>query len=272
MKLCMMTYTMWRQPAYFSLRGMLELTQKLGIEGIDFVTLNDTDPKELRAMANDFGITVAAHTFYADLNYPTAGERQAGVDAAKRGIEDAVTLGAPVGMIPTMGKGDQPREVSRRQFIAGLQEVIDFAQQAGVTLTVENFPGANSPFVIADDVLEAMRDVPGLGLTFDNGNVFTGGEDPAVSFTRCAPHVAHAHFKDWQLMPEGEGMHGLDGRWYSGALIGEGIVNQKSCLQAMKNAGYNGFINIEYEGNLYPPDDAVRKAVNYLRETIASLA
>ena len=271
MKLCMMSYTMWRQPEYFSMRGMLELTRKLGIEGIDYVTLNDTDPQELRKMASDLGITVAAHTFYADLNYPTAKERQAGVDQAKRGIEDAVTLGAPVGMIPTSGKGEQPREISRRQFIAGLQEVIEFATKAGITLTVENFPGAYSPFLVADDVLEAIREVPGLGLTFDNGNVLTGGEDPAVSFTRCAAHTVHAHFKDWELLPEGEGMRGLDGRWYRGALIGEGIVDHRSCLQAMKKAGYTGFINIEYEGNLYPPDEAVSKAVNYLRETMAEI-
>lgn len=271
MKLCMMSYTMWRQPQYFSLRGMLDLTHELGIEGIDYVSLNDTDPRELRAMAEDLGITVACHTFFADLNYPDASARLAGVDAAKRGIEAAVALGTNKVMIPTPGKEGVAREESRRNFIAGLQEVAGFSQAAGVTLTVENFPGALSPFVIADDVLEAINVVPGLGLTFDNGNVLTGGEDPAASFTRCAAHVAHAHFKDWHLTEPQAGMRGLDGRWYRGGLIGEGIVDQRSCVQAMQQAGYEGFIDIEYEGNEYTPDDAVRKAVAYLREQMVAV-
>ena len=134
MKLCMMSYTMARRPDLFSVRGMLELTKELGLEGIDFVTLHDTPAAELRKMAEDDGIIIAAHTFFVDLNFPTAAERQPGVDALKRGIDDAVSLGAPVIMVPTPGKGEYSREQSRRQIIAGFQEAVDFAKKAGVVM------------------------------------------------------------------------------------------------------------------------------------------
>jgi len=271
MKFCMMSYTMARRPDLFSVKGMLDLTCELGLEGIDFVTLHDTPAAELKRLADDYGLTVACHTFMADLTSSDASERQPGIDAVKQGIENAVILGTDRVMIPTPGKMGQPREVTRRNIIAALQSVAEFAQQAGVTLTVENFPGANSPFVIADDVLEAIREVPGMGLTFDNGNVFTGGEDPAQSFQRCATHVVHAHFKDWHLADENTGFLCLDGRYYRGGLIGEGIVDQVSCLKAMQQAGYQDFINIEYEGNLYTPAEATRKALEYLREQLAAL-
>jgi sugar phosphate isomerase/epimerase len=265
MKLCMMSYTMERQPEFFDLREMLELTQELGLAGIDFAARNEPPVAELRRMAEDYGLPVACYTFSADLNFPEAAERQPGVDAAKRGLEYAAALGTDKVMIPVRGKPGVPRETSRRNILLGLQAVIGFAQDLGVRLTIENFPGADSAFVVASDVLQAVREVPGLGLTFDNGNVFTGGEDPAASFTQCASYVIHAHFKDWSLTPPGEGLRGLDGRSYRGALIGEGVVDHQSCLEAMRAAHYEGFINIEYEGNDYPPAEAVRRATAYLR-------
>jgi len=268
MNLCMMSYTMARRPDLFSVRGTLELAKELGLTGIDWCGLYDHSPRELCRMTRDYGLTAACYTFGADLNHPDAAGRQAGVDTVKRGIEDAVTLGTDKIMIPTPGRPDVPREVTRRNIIAGLREAADFARQAGVTLTVENFPGALSPFVIADDLLEAVCEMPGLKITYDNGNAATG-EDPAGSFTRCAEHVVHVHFKDWELLPEGEGMRGLDGRYYRGDLIGEGIIDHRSCLTAMRQTGYTGFINIEYEGNKYTPEEATRKAATYLRGLMA---
>lgn len=272
MKLCMMSYTMARRPELFTVRGMLELAQEIGLTGIDFVTLHDTPAKDLRALASDYGLTVACHTFFADLSRPTPTERQEGVETIKRGVEAAVALGTDKVMIPTPGREDQPREETRRNIIAGLQEVADFAAQAGITLTVENFPGARSPFVIADDMLQLVRAVPGVKVTYDNGNVYTGGENPADSFAQVAGQVIHAHFKDWHITESEQGMHGLDGRWYRGGLIGEGIVDQRSCLAAMKQAGYRGFIDIEYEGNDYTPAEATRKAVAYLNGILQELA
>jgi len=176
-------------------------------------------------------------------------------------------MGAPVTMLVTPGKGDVPREQSQRNWIAGLAEVAPFARAAGVTLTIENFPGASSPFVTSADVIAAFRAVPGLKLTFDNGNCVTGGEDAALSFERSKEYVVHAHFKDWDALPgDGtEGMPGLDGRRYRAALIGEGIVDHRNCVAAMRTAGYSGYINIEYENNRYPALDANRRALDYLR-------
>lgn len=268
----MMSYTMARRvkPQDFNIRAMCELTRELGLDGVDFVTTYGRPPAEIRRMTDDFGLKIICHTFLAQLNFPDTKARQAGLDTVKQGIEAAVILGTDRVMLPTPGKPEFSREESRRNFIAGLQESAAFARQMGVTLTVENFPGAKSPFVISSDVLEAVREVPGLQLTFDNGNVLTGAEDPAESFRKCAKHIIHAHFKDWTIREDGR-IAGLDGRQYRSALIGEGIVDHRSCLAAMRAAGYTGFINIEYEGDDYPADDAVRKATCYLRECLAEI-
>ena len=116
----------------------------------------------------------------------------------------------------------------------------------------------------ADDVLQAIAAAPGLKLTFDSGNAFTG-EDPVQSFVRCAEHTVHAHFKDWLVVSEGQGRQMLDGRFYQSALIGEGVLDHAACLRAMRAAGYTGYINIEYEANDYAPDEANRRAAAFLR-------
>ena len=273
MKLSMMSYTLARQRPKgerLDVPAMCRLTRELRMEGIDFCALHGYKPGEIREIASDHGLTAVCYTFPADINWPDGDRRQAGVDVIRKGIEVASVLGTDKVMLPTPGKSGVPRNQSRRNIIEGLKEAAPFASEAGVRLTVENFPGASSPFVTADDMLEAVREVPGLRLTYDNGNAFTG-EDPAESFRRCAAHVVHAHFKDWVKAAGDEGQRMLNGNRYRPALIGEGVVDQRRCLQAMKEAGYSGFINIEYEGDDYPAAEAVRRAVGYLRRLMAEV-
>jgi len=276
MKLSVMSYTLarqgWKKNGAFDLKGMGELARSLEIDGVDMVTDYGLEAAEIRRVLDDYGLDVVCYTFSgAGLNAETAAERCAGVDAVKEGLDTAAALGTDTVMLITPGKPGVPRDVSRRRYIRGLQESAALARQAGIRPTLENFPGADSPFVISSDVLEAVREVPGLKLTFDNGNVLLGGEDPAASFARCAAHVIHAHFKDWVRAAPGAGMEALDGRRYTPALIGEGVVDQKACLAAMQSAGYGGHINIEYEGNQYLPDDATRRAARCLRERMVAL-
>jgi 3-oxoisoapionate decarboxylase len=272
MKLSMMSYTMARQKQHFNLKDMLDLTVELELDGIDFVTLHNTDAEKLRRMVDDRGIPVVCHTFFADLNHGDPGARRPGLEACKCGLEAANILGAPVVMIPTLPGLDMDRDTARANWIAGLREALPLAQAAGVTLTIENFPGAASPFVIADDLLEAVAAAPGLKITYDNGNA-ASGEEPAESFRRCAEHVVHAHFKDWDVQAEeaDDFRPMLDGRAYRSALIGEGFIDHRTCLQAMKQAGYDGCINIEYEGDKYVAADAMRRATHYLRGLAAEI-
>lgn len=269
-----MSYTFsrqgWKKNEKFDLEGMCRLGRELNIDGADIVTTHGLPPAEIRSILSDYGISPVCYTFSAPLNFPTKSERQAGIDKVKESVEIAVAIGAPLIMVITPGKQGVPREVSRRQFIQGLQESSAFAHKAGLIMTIENFPGVASPFVTSADVLEAIRGVPGLKLTYDNGNTLQG-EDPVVSFQRCAEYVVHAHFKDWVLAGPDKGREGLDGRRYESALIGEGIVPHASCLEAMKQAGYKSYINIEYEGNKYPPDEATRHAADYLHNLIREL-
>jgi sugar phosphate isomerase/epimerase len=58
----------------------------------------------------------------------------------------------------------------------------------------------------------------------------------------------------------------LNGKKYLPALIGDGVVNHRSVLKAMQEAGYEGYINLEYESSEIPVVEAMKKACSYLRK------
>ena len=259
MKLCMMTYTMARQGV--GPEDIVRCAADLKLEGIDWVSTYDRNPCDLRAMSAAAGLTIACHTFFLR-SFPDGDW----LSEARRGLADAVALGAPVVMVPTMQRPDLDRIAFRTLWIAALERIAPLAREAGVVLTIENFPGCASAFVTAADFHEAKRHVPDLRLTFDSGNA-AGGEDPVASFRACAADVVHVHLKDWTVRDEpAEGYRPmLTGKYFKSALIGEGDMPTADVWQAMRQAGYRGYVNIEYEGNEIPAAEAMRRAVNYLR-------
>ena len=120
---------------------------------------------------------------------------------------------------------------------------------------------------------EAVAAVPGMKVTFDSGNCLIGGEQPLDMYRNCREHVVHVHFKDMTLCPGGPGSRSaLDGKFYDTAeLMGAGCVDFRACLQAMEDAGYEGYVDFEYESSKYTPFDAARKGIPYLRGLYGSI-
>jgi sugar phosphate isomerase/epimerase len=264
MKLCMMTYTMARQGV--GVEDIVRCAADLKLEGIDWVSTYDRKPEDLRALSAAAGLTIACHTFFLR-SFPDGDW----LSEARRGLDDAQALGAPVVMIPTMQRPDLDRLVFRERWIEALVQIAPLARAAGVVLTIENFPGSASAFVTAADFHAARQRVPDLKLTFDSGNA-AGGEDPVASFNACAADIVHIHLKDWTVRDTpAEGFRPmLTGKYFSPALIGEGDMPTAEVWRAMQRVGYRGFVNIEYEGNEVPAAEAMRRAVAYLRSLPAA--
>ncbi len=43
-------------------------------------------------------------------------------------------------------------------------------------------------------------------------------------------------------------VRGMDGTWYSGAVIGEGLIDHAACIRALDRCGFAGYLCVEYEG------------------------
>jgi sugar phosphate isomerase/epimerase len=92
-----------------------------------------------------------------------------------------------------------------------------------------------------------------FGLLVDMGNFACVDENSQTAVSRVAPYAVHAHAKDMHLKsgmytrPDGWGTT-RGGNYFKGAIIGEGDIPVKQCLKALKRAGYDGYLSIEYEG------------------------
>lgn len=275
MNYALMTYTFSRQSPGRrpDMRSICQLARQLGIDAIDQITLHGLKAADVRRIADDYGVNVVCYTFDADLGCPEGAARQASLDEVRRQLDVARVLGAPRVMIPVEGKPGVRRDQHRRWAIEGFQTIVPLAAQADLIVTTEHFPDPRSPFVVSADIEQAIAQVPGLAVTFDGGNVMTGGEDPCDALAAHGQHVVHAHFKDWTIAPAAEkgSLRGLDGRHYRPALIGQGIVDYPRLLADMTRAGYEGYVSIEYESDQYPADRATRMALDYLRQIEASM-
>lgn len=270
MKVSLMSYTLargsWgRDP---DLKELCQLARALDLDGIDWVTTYGFAPEQIARVTSDYGLENICYTFFAALHDRDA--KAAAMEEIKRGLETASILGADKIMLPLSGVAGQTREVSQKLALEGLAEVVELAAPYGIAVSIEHFCGRLAPFVSSQDMKLAVGIVPGLKITYDNGNVYTSGEDPADAFRQIQDHVIHAHFKDWRVASDGS-IHGLDGRSYAPALIGEGVVAPVACLRAMWDAGYEGYINMEYEGSEYDAKEALIRGTRYLQDLIRSL-
>lgn len=261
MKLSMMSSVMSSRG--FAFDKIVDVSIRCGFDGIDVVQEPGLNASDVKKLCADAELPVAGHIFFmpkflaGDSNW---------LDDAERGIAFAHDIGAPLVMIPTMTNPNIPRSEFRKRWIGALAEVAPVADKAGMILTIENYPGEHSAFVIADDFFEAQRQIPQLRLTYDNGNA-TSGENAVESFLRCREYVVHAHFKDWNISdtPSADSEKMLDGRYYKYTLIGEGDVDTSGCWRAMRDAGYSGFINIESIDDRLGAEESFRRIINHLR-------
>lgn len=266
MKLSMMSYTMARgkwgkQP---DLRRLCEFTRELGLDGIDFVTTYGVPPRQVRALADDFGLKVVCYTFFAQSRSTERPALDKEQEALKEGIETAQTLGTDLVMLPIVPKNGRTDEDSIVYGLDFLASAVDLGRKASITVSFEN----RRPIIVAGQVQRALRQVRALKVTFDNGNVLMGGEDPVRAIKAYGREIVHAHFKDWVKADAGGARPETGGVTYTPAVIGTGLVDQKGCIAALKQAGYRGYINIEYDGSAVEPDVAVRRSAAYLQKLL----
>ena len=275
MNLSMLTYTVARQrkPGEpFDVKGLCRLLQEVEISAIDWCSTYEHEPREVRRITDDYGMKNIAYTARLDFCFPTPQERAPARDEFKRDIDNALSLGAGIMMIPPKGKKGLDRDTSFGYWVEGLNEVMDVAAQAGIIVTVEHFQNPTSPIISSEEMDRACEQVQGLRACFDNGNVTTAGENAGDAFRKNARLIAHCHFKDFAPCDEAEARFvGLDGVHRRAVLLGDGEVDQLGSLRAMKDCGYTGHINFEYQGDELSVRDATIEGVRRLREWMSEL-
>jgi len=187
---------------------------------------------------------------------PDRNYRQIRIDHTKRALTLARELGAkcittePGGPIEAGGSW----KAGLNMFVEGLKPVLEHAEKEGVLLLVEPEPGLL--IETADQFEELMQhlDSPAVGLNFDIGHAYCVGDEPAPTVRRMAKYIRHFHLEDIAAT-----------RVHHHLVPGEGAIDFKATLEAIRDIGYTGWVTIELYPYVDDPDPAARSALERVR-------
>lgn len=276
MKLGFMIYSLSRSLADGTLTvpGALALIKECGAEGVDITDGHVTGftAAEVRSMACDAGIGISAWIGGGNLTTSDPEIRKASLDSIRALIDKAAEAGTPNLLVTTGGCApDQCKAEGRRNVAAGLAEVLPVAKAAGITLSIEDFGSPVAPYQNSAECMETCELAgPELMMTYDSGNMVMADDDPVEFLLAVQSRLAHAHAKDWELLPPDaeRGLTSRAGKKYIGTVVGTGVLDYPKIIATLKSLDYQGYLSFEYEGT-GDPVQAARDGMAYLTGLVA---
>lgn len=123
------------------------------------------------------------------------------------------------------------------------QVVMELAKEYGIRMGLENHPEKTPQEVIS----KVKKYSPWVGIALDTGWFATQGYDPVKAVYEIKDYLVHVHLKDVTAF----GTHDT-------CTLGNGAVDIKGVLRALKSIDYDGNLSIEHEPFDYDPTEDVR--------------
>lgn len=264
----------------------IEIAASLGLQGVQvYATSGEFSPwtlsaerkKEYKELLASKGLCISA--LCGDMGgygFEKADDNVERVQKTKDIIDLAVEFGTTavtthIGVIPE-DKADPRYAV----MLDALTECGLYAKERGVTLAIETGPEK------AATLLAFLKDTKGgVGVNLDPANfTMVTGQDAVEAVYMLKDYIVHTHAKDGiNLDPEqvpadvyhAFAVGGVDAlnacKGFKEVPLGEGQVDWKAYIAALKDIGFDGFLTIERECGDDPKADII-KAVDFLRELV----
>ncbi len=247
------TYSLDEALAGISASGFsyVELTAVPG--WTEHVELNGKD--ELREKLADHGLEAVSLSAHSDLTTS---------EGAEHGIQ-AVRWAADFGLsiVNSAIGGHASQEENEEAFLANVNALADAAESAGVVVALEIHGDIMASGALTLPLMKKIgRD--SIRVNYDTGNCeFYGGVKAVDDVSVIASGLEHVHLKDTT---------GGKGVWNFPA-IGQGSVDFARVLSLLEEAGYAGpySVEIEFEGEPWPPLEVVDEAMRQSYEHLSSL-
>jgi len=236
----------------FTYADLIRMAADLGVDGVDLTTywLPDTSDQTLfplNKLAYRSGVSIYTIGIRARMAQPTTELRDAQIAIVRTWLDAAEKLGA--GHIRIFG-GTVPKGASEEQAVGWAVETLkraaDEAGKKGITLGLEDDGGITTN---ADRTVEIVHKTasPWVGINLDIGNF---PDNAYAQIEMCAPYATNVHWKEF--------VH-VGGK--------EVAVDAKRVLQILGDAGYKGYLSLEYESD-GDPFKAVPMLIAKMQEAI----
>ncbi len=216
---------------------------EFGIDAVEYVNQFFKDKaqdqaylQELKTRCNDLDVTNVLIMIDGEgpLGSTDAPERQKAVENHYKWVEAAQFLGCHSIRVNAQGQGTEA-EVSEAA-IQGLGSLATFAKDYNINVIVENHGGYSSNGAWMSNVIKSV-DMENCGMLPDFGN-FMIDRDKGIAYDR---------YKGMEeLMPYAKGVSAKSNVFNE---QGEEVnIDYARILKIVKDAGYTGYIGVEYEG------------------------
>lgn len=285
MKISVSAYSFYQyiNAGKMSLFETIEKAHEMGFEAIEFLDMPGSNLEEqkefakaLRAEADRLGMTINAYTIGANLYKDTAKECKEEVERLKGQVEVASILGCSImrhDACYSVGKTGKCRsfDMMLPTIAENARKVTEYAQSYGIKTCVENHGYVAQDSDRVERLFNAVAH-DNFGLLVDIGNFVCADEDNVRAVSRVAPYAVHAHAKDmYKSSTPAPGYGQTRGcNYFKGAILGDGDVDVKKCIEVLKRAGYDGYLSIEFEGSedcIY----GISKGYKYLSQLLEQL-
>lgn len=204
---------------------------------------------KLKRQAFNLGLDISGTAIGNDFGLPYGPKRDEQLAMTREWIEHAALLGAPVirifaGNTPA-GETD---EAAIGRCVEGINESLKHAAQYGVFLALENHGGITSTPEQMLSIVAGVDDSPWFGVNLDSGNFRS--DDPYRDLEKIAPYSVNVQIKV--------------------AVTRNGTKEEsdfKRVIGILKDAGYRGYIVLEYEER-EDPKTAIPRYIDRLRDAI----
>ena len=253
---------------------LIDTAVRLGVAGVSLEScfmpsLDEGFLRELAARLDDAGLErVLAWGHPLGLQM---GKSEEAYQDLRAHFRSARILGARVMRIPCGNfrfRGLEPVEESLNRLAPQLKRLAAEAADRGLVLGLEN----HGDF-LADEMIELIHrvDAPNLGITLDTCNNLRLFEDTIAESVKMAPYAVATHLKD--AIATGIGSPRAWRTFFPSVGLGNGFLDIRRVLQALKDAGYEGLLCVELD--ILPPDRnedrELADGIAWLKRTLPTL-
>ncbi|MGL6258252.1 sugar phosphate isomerase/epimerase family protein [Vibrio sp. WXL103] len=240
----------------------------LGVEfGFNPSVSLDSHPASLRAMAERAGVTLTSVCAHANLLDPESPELYSTYEVIR-----AVKLAHFMGIkhvITTEGdaKTEFGKNLTDEQALFLIEEKLHtpvrWAKELGVKLLLEPHGFVTDNVDAMEELLHRLGHKDHVGICLDTGNSWLGGSNPVDFVKRFGSRIEHVHWKDLgeEMIPQRGKMFGCG---MAPIAIGEGVIDVKAVVSALKRVGFDGHTTLEVFG-----EENVRNSIETLKQYVS---
>lgn len=236
-----------------------------GVSHIDVEDLSDENAAAILAYTQEKGVQISSLAFYPNPMDGDPEKRAANSNHLKKVMAASAKLG--VNLVTTFIGRDQTKTVEENLelFKTIWPPIIDYAEQLGVKVAIENcpmlftreqWPGgqnlATSPRIWRE--MFKIIPSPNFGINYDPSHFIWQMMDYIKPIYEFKDRIFHVHFKDIKLHADKLNDYGIMSYpldFMSPKLPGLGDVDWSKFVSALTDIGYDGFACVEVEDRAF---------------------